>query len=114
MGVERKVNVKYLITFAGVLLLAALALAARQGTTNAKPDNSEKSRPATAGFSSTSIDKATTSEKSNASEQNAQSEVKASNHGKLSLDLGSMACPLDDQECRAKEKKRLESLDEHP
>ncbi|MFL6389039.1 MAG: hypothetical protein ACJ71U_16270 [Terriglobales bacterium] len=106
---------KYLITFMAMLLLAVLALAARQDTTTVKPDDSEKGRPATGQASlRTTIDKAATSEKSNASEQNAQSEVKATNHGKLSLDLGSMPCPLDDQECRAKEKKRLEAPDEHP
>lgn len=47
-------------------------------------------------------------------EQKAQSEVKATNHGKLFLDLGSMPCPLGDQECRAKEKKRLEAPEERP
>jgi hypothetical protein len=42
------------------------------------------------------------------------SQAKAESQSKLLLDLGSMPCFPDDQQCRAKEKKRLEAQEERP
>ena len=107
-------NVKYLMTFA-VMLLLVLALAARQGTPGAKPDDSERNQSATGQPSpSAAANRAGTSYKTDATEQKAQSEIKANDQGKLSLTLGSMPCPPDDKKCSAREKEKLLPQQEHP
>lgn len=108
-------NVKYLMTLA-VILTLVLALAARQGTPGAKPDDSERNQSATGQPSSSpAADRTDTPYRTDTTEQKAQSEIKANDQSKLSLTLGSVPCPPDDKKCPVREKEKLSPpQQEHP
>jgi hypothetical protein len=89
-----------------LVLIAGLALAALQGT-NLRPSDAAKNSPAAAPTSHSNPTLDETVPTDNANDQKAQSEARIDHGGKMSLDLGSMPCPPDDQGCRAKEKERL-------
>src|SRR5262245_15901035 len=89
-----------------LVLVAGFALPSLQGT-NPKPSETAKNSPAAAPTSHSNSILDGTVPADNANDQKAQSEARTDHRGKMSLDLGSMPCPPDDQGCRAKEKERL-------
>ena len=95
---------KYLM--AVLMLVLLLALGAWQGT--AKSNDSARNEHATGqAVPVATADNAMMADKANASEQKAEPQAKTNNQGKLSLSLGSMPCPPNDQQCREREKKKF-------
>jgi hypothetical protein len=94
------------------LLMLGLSVVALQSTN----PTTEKTQRATAQTSRTvtspAMDRSITAD--SPSEQRGEFQTKVESQNKMFLDLGSMPCPPDDQQCRAKEKKRLEAPDERP
>ncbi len=111
---KERTNVKSLTI--GFLLLLVVALAARQGTNSTKADDSKKNQTATVQPSDNTpayTNKTVTADNTNPHEQKTQPQATAGHQSKLPLNLGSMPCPLDDQQCRAREKEKLAEPDEH-
>lgn len=95
------------------MLMLGLSIVALQSTNNPNTEKTQRAiGQASPNVTNPAIDRSTTADE--ASDQRVQPQAKAESQGKMFLDLGSMACPPDDQQCRAKEKKRLEAPDERP
>jgi hypothetical protein len=93
------------------MLMLGLSVVALQSTNNPNTERTQRATgQASPNITTPAIDRPTIAD--DASDHRVQPQVRAESQAKSFLDLGSMPCPLDDQECRAKEKKRLEVPDE--
>jgi hypothetical protein len=95
------------------MLMLGLSVVALQSTNTPNIERTQRAtEQASPNITNPAIDKLTTAD--GASDHRVQPQAKAESQDKMFLDLGSMPCPPDDQQCRAKEKRRLEAPDERP
>lgn len=103
---------KYL-TAIPLMLVLFLAIGAWQGA--AKPNDSARNERATAqGAPVPTADRPMTADRADANDQKPPSQIRANYHGKLSLSLGSMPCPPNDQQCRQREKEKFPPQEDRP